>query len=104
MECERHAHDMSADALGSQRPEAGTHDYHAGRANSLPDLPVEKGFDEVRAAVGRELHQSEHHREKQSGEEPKSQARKRSLVDVEVGYHGAPWRLARRCSVSGPLH
>ena len=81
---------MRADAFGSKRPEAGTHKYHAGRANSRSDLAVEKSFDEVRAAAGRELNQCEHHREKQCGEEPKSHTRKRSFVDLDVRFQGAP--------------
>ena len=81
---------MSANAIGSKRPEAGTHDDHAARANSRPDLTVEESFDEVRAAAGRELNQREHHREEQGGEKPKSHSRKRSLIDVAVGFQGAP--------------
>jgi hypothetical protein len=90
---------MSADALGAKRREAGAHHDETGRANSRSDLTEEKGFDEVRASAGRELNQREHHREKQSGEEPKSHTRKWSLVDVDVGLQDAPrsWLIFVLC-------
>jgi len=91
---------VSADALGAERTEAGAHHYEAGRANSRSDLTIEKGFDEVRAAAGCEFNQREHHRQKQGSEEPKSHTRKRSLVDVDVGFQVAPLPMVRACSGS----
>ena len=80
---------MSTHALGAKRPEARAHNNKGSRANSRPDLTVEEGLDEVRAAAGCELDQREHHREKHGGHQSKSHARKRTLGDVYVSFQDA---------------